>query len=168
MRRWQLVLALVVMASTTGAQPVELSEQKAHYLLRFLRYVEWPTRPGTGPFVICVVALNQFGAALQAAAKGQLVDGRPVAIQVVHAPSTDCHIVFVPDGMNVGAYIRAAHGTLTVGESPAFRSQGGAITFVVVDNQVRFTISAKAAARADVRISSRLLRLSYDDQPGAP
>jgi len=75
--------------------------------------------------------------------------------------------VFVPDDMNAGAYIRAAHGTLTVGESPAFRSQGGAITFVVVDNQLRFAISAKAAARADVRISSRLLRLSYDDQTGA-
>src|SRR5678815_2362600 len=155
MRRWQLVLALVVMASTAGAQPVQLSEQKAHYLLSFLRYVEWPTRPNTGPFVICVVAVNQFGAALQAAAKGQLVDGRPVAIQVVHAPSTDCHVVFLPNGLNVSPYIRAAHGTLTVGESPAFRSQGGAITFVVVDNQVRFAISAKAAARADVRISSR-------------
>jgi YfiR/HmsC-like len=114
------------------------------------------------------VALNKFGAALQAAARGQLVDGRPVETRVIHQPSSDCHIVFVPNGMSTGPYVRAAHGTLTVGESPAFQRQGGAITFVVADNRVRFAISAEAATRADVRISSRLLRLSYADQPGAP
>ena len=167
MQRCLLVLALTGMAWTVAAQPPQLADQKAEYLLSFLRYVEWPTRPATGSFVICVVALNTFGAALQAVAKGQLVDGRPVETRVIHQPSSECHIVFVPSGTSMSAYIRAAHGTLTVGESPAFQRQGGAITFVVADNHVRFAISAEATARADVRISSRLLRLSYNDQPGA-
>ena len=138
MQRCLLVLALTGMGCTVAAQPPQLADQKAEYLLSFLRYVEWPTRPTTGPFVICVVALNTFGAALQAAAKGQVVDGRPVETRVIDRPSSDCHMVFVPSGMSSNAYIRAAHGTLTVGESPAFQRQGGAITFVVVEHHVRF------------------------------
>ena len=127
--------------------------------------MEWPTRPDTGPFVICVVELTQVGAVLQSAAKGQTVDGRPVETRVIRQPSSDCHIVFVPNGVATSAHIRAAHGTLTVGESPAFQRQGGAITFVVAEGQLRFAIDPDAAARADVRISSRLLRLRYNDRP---
>lgn len=167
MPRWRLVIALVALASSAAAQaPQTLYELKAVYLLNFLRYVEWPTRPATGPLVVCVVGLEQVGAVLQNTIKGERVDGRPIEARVIQEPSTDCHIVFAPTGVNTSAYIRAARGTLTVGESPAFLEQGGAIAFLVVDRRLRFAINAEAAAKAEVRISSRLLRLRYAGPTG--
>jgi hypothetical protein len=138
-----------------------LYELKAVYLLNFLRYVEWPTRPATGPLVVCVVGLEQVGSILQNTIKGEKVDGRQIEARVIQEPSNDCHIVFAPNGVNTGAYIRAARGTLTVGESPAFLEQGGAIAFLIVDKRLRFAVNTEAASKAEVRISSRLLRLRY-------
>jgi hypothetical protein len=155
------------MASAATAQPPQrLDEVKALYLLNFLRYVEWPTRPKTGPFVVCVAGREAMQTALQNTVKGEHVDGRPVESRLIQEPSSECHIVFTPNGITTAAYVRAARGTLTVGESPAFLDQGGAVAFVLVDAKLRFRINTDAAARADVRISSRLLRLSYAEPGG--
>jgi hypothetical protein len=169
MRRWPLAVALIAIASAASAQPVRpLDEVKAAYLLNFLRYAEWPGRPHTGPLVICVVGLEAVHAILEHTVKGEQVEGRQVEARLIQEPSSDCHVVFAPNGVNAGAYIRAAHDTLTVGESPAFLEQGGAISFVMIDSRLRFRINTEAAMRAGVRISSRLLRLSYDGGSATP
>jgi hypothetical protein len=53
---------------------------------------------------------------------------------------------------------------LTVGESPDFLRQGGIINFVLEDGKVRFEINQDAATQADLRISSRLLRLARPER----
>ena len=99
MKRWAPVIALLAWASLAAAPaPATLYDLKAVYLLNFLRYVEWPTRPATGPLVICVVGLEQVGAILQNAIKGEKVDGRPIEARVIQEPSSDCHIVYAPSG----------------------------------------------------------------------
>jgi hypothetical protein len=49
---------------------------------------------------------------------------------------------------------------LTVGETEMFTRQGGIINFITVDNKVRYEINLDAARRADLDISSKLLRLA--------
>jgi hypothetical protein len=73
-----------------------------------------------------------------------------------------CHVLFVPAGVNAAPHLRDAHSgpLLTVGESPDFLRDGGIINFVMQDGKVRFEINQEAASRAQLRISSRLLRLA--------
>ena len=49
---------------------------------------------------------------------------------------------------------------LTVGETDGFARQGGTIGFTMEGDRVRFEINTRAAQRAGLEISSRLLRLA--------
>jgi hypothetical protein len=158
------VLALLVVAAATlRAQDASLEYRvKAAYLFNFVKFVEWPPAAASGPLVICVAGRNPFGDALTTTVRGESVNGRAIAVRVIPEPDPGCHVVFVPDGSTASTYLRTARGTptLTVGESADFLMQGGVIAFVLEGGKVRFDINTEAAARAELKISSRLLRVA--------
>ena len=173
-RRLALLLFLVWLAApafrigpgsvaSLFAKEVSLEYQvKAVYLFNFARFVEWPPEAQSGPLTICVAGQNPFGAVLDETLRGESVNNRPLTARVIPGPEPGCHVIFVPQGAPTTAYLRAARGgpTLTVGETPDFLAQGGIINFILEGGKVRFQIDAKAAERADLRISSHLLRLA--------
>jgi hypothetical protein len=165
LRRLLPPVALVVVAGLRGfAQDVSLEYRvKAAYLFNFTKFVEWPAEalPDRAPLTICVASPSPFEGALAETVRDELVGGRPLTTRVVTDPA-GCHVLFVPAAASATPYLRAARGKpiLTVGESADFLREGGVITFVMEDGKVRFNISPDAATRAQLRISSRLLRLA--------
>jgi YfiR/HmsC-like len=162
-----LSTALLVLAVATGAPwaaaKISLEYQvKAAYLLNFAKFVEWPADARTGPITICVAGQNPFGDVLEETLRGEMVNDRALAQRLIQSPDPACHVVFVPQGTpTMAVYLRPRDTpTLTVGEVPDFINQGGIINFVLEDGKVRFQIDPKAAGRADLRISSHLLRLA--------
>lgn len=159
-----IVSAIVLLlTATASAQQVSLEYQvKAAYLFNFTKFVEWPAEalPKGAPLTICVAVSNPFGQALEDTIKGELVDGRALTTRVVRDPA-GCHVLFVPEGVAAAALLRDARTRpiLTVGETDDFQRDGGVVNFVMQDGKVRFDISPEAASRAQLRISSRLLRL---------
>jgi hypothetical protein len=162
MRRWLASLAVVATGvSVAVAQDIPLEYRvKAAYLFNFLKYVEWPDTTATGPLTICVAGRNPFGPVLTDTISGERIGERTVVARVVVEPDPNCHVLFVPRTTAAGPYLRGAPRALTVGESDDFLADGGAIVFVQEGANVRFHINEDAAARAGLRISSRLLRLS--------
>ena len=163
-RRLLLSLALVI-AATTVVRPQDTSLEyrvKAAYLYNFVKFVEWPASAAAGPLTICVTGRNPFGPALADTVRGESVDGRPLAVRAVTEPDAQCQVLFVPRDTAAAAALQAARGmpVLTVGEAPGFLSQGGVINFVIEGGKVRFDINQDAAMRAELKISSRLLRLA--------
>jgi hypothetical protein len=73
----------------------------------------------------------------------------------------------MPASSNRSAYLNAARGAsvLTIGETQNFLAEGGIIRFVMDGARVRFEINPEAAARENLRISSRLLRLALPPAP---
>ena len=140
---------------------------KAAFLYNFLKYVEWPRRSSQEPLLLCVAGQNPFGSELEQLLEGERIDGREVRTKVILEPDSSCHAVFMPEGSNRGVYLRAAakQPVLTIGESPDFLAEGGIINFVLDGARVRFVIDAEAAARENLRISSRLLRLAMAPPP---
>ena len=169
------VLALLAMVGASGlaAAPTQSGtvpleyQVKAAYLLNFTKFVEWPGRASTDPINICVAANNPFGKVLAETVRDEQVNGRPFRARVVRQ-ADGCDVLFVPDGVSPEPWLRAAGGrpVLTVGESPAFLRQGGMINFVLEDGKVRFEIDQDAASRANLKISSRLMRLARTALPG--
>jgi hypothetical protein len=161
-RGWAAGIVLLLAGVALQSQAVSLEYRlKAGYLFNFVKFVEWPADAHEGPLTICVAGRNPFGDVLTEIVRGETVNEQKLATRVILTPEPGCHVVFVPRDVAGTPYLRAARSspTLTVGETPGFIAQGGIVNFVREEEKVRFQISAEAADRAHLRISSHLLRL---------
>lgn len=167
------VLALTIGAAAQAQPGEQLDEYqvKAAFLYNFAKFVEWPTgafKSADDPVAICVLGQNPFGSALEQIVSGKKVGERPFRIRQISdvKESPKCHMVFLTASENKRArpLLEEVKGlpVLTVGESNEFLSNGGAIAFNVRDTRVRFEIDGEAAARAKLKISSKLLSLAQN------
>ena len=168
-------LVAIALAAVAAAGPLHaqvISEEyrvKAAYLYNFLKYVEWPPEAGAGPLTICVAGRNPFGAVLRDLVRGEMINGRTVDARIVLEPETACHLLFVPEGAPLRAYLRGVSGrpVLTVGDANSFIEEGGIVRFYLDRGNVRFEINRAAAELAGIRISARLLQLARLVGPGS-
>jgi hypothetical protein len=142
---------------------------KAAFLYNFANFVQWPERalgPDGTPLKVCVVGTDPFGAALDDAFRGQVVQGRTVQIARAStlAALGRCHILFLSrsEQGRWADLLRELDGapTLTVADGSPLVQQGGMVSFVIEAKRVRFEINRRAAEHAGLRISSKLLALA--------
>jgi uncharacterized protein DUF4154 len=173
LRRWRglaLILVGATLAFTLPRAPQPLEYRvKAAYLLNFTRYVEWPpTAFATpqAPIVLCTLGQDPFGEQLEQTVAGRTSQGRPIALRQVDGATTarGCHVVFLtyeewrrrPDVLPA----LRGRGALVVGETQEFVADGGMISFVTVDQTIRFAVNLSAAGAEGLRVSSRMLALA--------
>jgi len=165
-----LLLAALLVGAVRGApfaQEVPREYRvKAAYLYNFVKYVDWPD-PAKARILICVAGQNPFGTELESLIRNERVHGVPLATEVIIEGRTDCDVLFTPSTANIPVYLKAVAGlpTLTIGETPRFVQQGGMIGFYPDGVNIRFEINLTAVARAQLRISSRLLQLARIVEP---
>jgi hypothetical protein len=156
-------------------------EIKAAYLYNFGRYVEWPpTAPPAGDsgppdFAIGVVGDTPVIAPLRTIAASKKVGGRAIVVRQFRAERDfrPCQELFVPAGQDpelVAAILKKARetATLIVGDGEGFALKQGQIGFYTDENNMKFEINAAAAAKAGLKISSKLLSLGriVGEKPG--
>lgn len=156
-----ILLALLLMPAAAHAQPTDTAV-KAAFLPRFARYVSWPAGAmpkGSDPFVLCVIGSDPFGAALDDAARSQLVDGRRIVVRRLSsaAGADACQIAFAQSAQALQALARKPVLTVTDAMNGGPR---GIVQFTIVGGRVRFFIDQAAAAQRGLSISSRLLALA--------
>jgi hypothetical protein len=165
------VVCLLMMCA--GEEPSQEYKVKAAFIFNFARFVGWPASAFAGPdapFVIAVVGTDPFDGMLEAAVAGKVVGARPVVVK--HFASADdidlCQILFIPAGDD-DAQDRALKrvvdkAVLTIGESDNFITDNGCLRFFLENDKMRFEINADATDRAQLKISSKLLRLAKIDR----
>ena len=173
---WYIVsrlLATVALAGQTacpespGAPPSEY-QVKAAFLYNFAKFVEWPqtAEDQNGPLAICVLGKDPFGGALERVIEGKTVNGRSITIRHLNEAgrAQACHILFISasEAGHFNEVLRSIleRNVLTVSEIDGFCERGGVIAFVMDGRRVRFRINPKAAAGANLNISSKLLQLA--------
>ncbi len=144
-------------------------EIKAAFLLHFSRFVEWPDSAFAAPdapLFICVLGDDPFGPALEEIVRNERVNSHPIAVERYRlADNVDrCHILFIgrstqPLQQRILDQVRGK-SILTVSDEEEFTRRGGVIGFVTVNGKVKLQVNRSSAERADLRISSRLLRLA--------
>lgn len=96
----------------------------------------------------------------------QSVQGRAIQIkQNARMDIEDCHIVYLPADLPpavLAKWLEAAvkTHTLTVSDAPDFIENGGMIGLVDVGGRYRFDVNLGNVRRADLKISSYLLKLA--------
>jgi hypothetical protein len=153
--------AMMLAPAAARAQPTDTAV-KAAFLPRFARYVSWPAGAmpkGSDPFVLCVIGSDPFGAALDQAARSQLVDGRRIVVRRLDsaAGADACQIAFLQSAQTLQALARKPVLTVTDAMNGGPR---GIVQFTIVGGRVRFFINQAAAAERGLSISSRLLALA--------
>ena len=76
----------------------------------------------------------------------------------------DCHVLFISNGSEKEFFSSIEHiqqkNILTVGDKQGLARKGSVINFIVVNNKVQFEINTKSAERANLKISSQLLKIA--------
>lgn len=166
-----LVLLLTFTSTTLStqvrAQPSDEYEVKAAFLYNFVKFVEWPPEAfhdRDAPIIIGVVGDDPFGSKIDQVINGKFANGRRMILKRFHNMKalTYCHMIFIcsSERNNLRQILTATGaGVLTVGESDQFTQSGGIINFTIVESKVRFEINQRAAERAGLKISAKLLIL---------
>lgn len=165
-----VLIAFLSSFFTAGiARAMTESQVKAAFLYNFARYVEWPQHAfesDAAPFRICVLGADDFASVVAEIVAGKQVDARPVEVSKLSGLDgvTRCQVLFVGSWMEldraeffselVGASV------FTVSDVDGFAHDGGVANFFRAQSKVRFEINPRAAQRAGLKISSRLLRLA--------
>lgn len=167
-----LAIGLSLVCIRPGKAPAEEAASleyriKAAYLYNFTKFIAWPKENmGTAdPFTLGIIGENPFGATLTHLAQKR-VQGRPIQIVRLgnheEIPQVDMLFLAGQDPDAIYRILTAAgdRKILTIGESPAFTSKGGMISFYTDKKKIRFEINTTAIRQKGFKISSQLLKLA--------
>src|SRR5690606_16999269 len=142
---------------------------KAAFIYNFTGFVEWPDSvfaSPKAPLVIGVYGKNPFSNYLNEIVRNETVDGHPIEVRPVTNSNefANCHILFLNPGQkeNMRELLDVAerYPVLTVSDHPDFDRAGGIIRLYTDQNRVRLRINISAAQEANLRISSKLLKVA--------
>jgi hypothetical protein len=159
---------LLLRDACAGPEAAEEYAVIAAYLYDFAKFVEWPQQTlaiPTAPIILCILGSDPFGDSLDKIAE-KTVGEHPVAIRrLARVEETHgCHVLFLSssESMRLQSILNglAKVSILTVSDIPGFAEAGGMIGLVNVGQRIRFEINLRAATRAQLKISSQLLKLA--------
>lgn len=162
-----LLLAFVSGLTPSDAEPPPPSEYqvKAAFLYTFIKFVEWPNVGAARPLCVAVLGEDPFGADLDSI-RGKSAKGRTIVIRRYRRVEDvkECDVLFISSAEK-GHLVRILRQiqnlpVLTVADQEGFCQAGGMINLVTVKNKVGFEINVAAAQRAQLHISSQLLKLA--------
>lgn len=143
-------------------------EIKAVYIYNFAKYITWPDNAfesPEAPLFFCIVGSNPFGNALNTI-ENKMVKGRNLKTKLCGTMEciTECHILFISSSKKkeLSKIMSILQGlpVLIISESKKSIYVGVMIVIFKVGEKVRFNINWPAAQRAQLHISSHLLKLA--------
>ncbi len=166
-----MIFSSLIAALAPGVRGQEVASDaqvKAAFMVNFAKFLEWPAEAFPGrdaPLTLCVAGRGPVGAALSAYER-RLVQSRELRVRRSVTPEElrGCHMVYVSEfeERHMLQILRAAAGLplVTVSDIDGFAAAGGTIGLVEAGERVQFEVNIASARRANVRVSSQLLRLA--------
>lgn len=163
-------VGFVLIPKTSTAQQYTETDLKVAYLYNFTKFVTWPAiafRKNNSHFVITILGESPVVEILQTALKGKKVKGRAIIIKQISEISEiqNPQILFIPkianyNVTNIVDECANKHVLLVADHIEYFCELQGIINFTDRQDKYRFEINNKAAIKAGLKISSKLLSLS--------
>ena len=166
------LLLVLTCTHRAGAETLTESKVKSAFLYNFAKFVKWPADSlptAATPFTFCTLGDNPLQGTLDEVLQGKTIDDRSLLSRHLQRASDakGCQVLFLSeaasltDGKSI-ANLRLP-GLLIVSEASEKKEvskEDAMITFVLESNRVRFVIDTKAAGRAGLIVSSKLLSLA--------
>ena len=164
-----LILCLAVQVLGQEKQRYSEYEVKAAFIYYFTQFVDWNQGrklSASDTLYIGILGENRFNGYLEKIIAEKVVKGKP--LDLLYADRIDdlkfCHILYIPPQTEkeLRRIITQLDGQsiLTVGDQDDFTELGGVIGFSLINSKIKFKINQDAAERANLRLSSKLLKLA--------
>jgi hypothetical protein len=153
------------------------AQVKAAYIYRFAEHIEWPAAAfasNAAPLTIGVVDADQVAAELNQLRLTRQIKGRAVTVRTLRAGdgAGGVQVLYIgaQDGARVKRTLDAAQtpGVLSITDGEGTLAAGSAISFVQVENRIRFVVSVAHAERSGLKISARLLAVAHKIEGDRP
>jgi hypothetical protein len=140
---------------------------KALFLFNFAQFVSWPSPQSSDtPFVIGIVGDDPFDSYLDETVRGEKVNKRSLTTQRFRRGRDlrNCNILFISQSERDRAaeIISNLKGrsVLTVSDIDGFANLGGMIELFTEENKIHMRINLEAVKAANLKVSSKLLRVA--------
>lgn len=156
-------------ASSSADTAVTEYQVKALYLYYFAKFVDWPQASFAAkntPITVAILGDDAFAALVEQIAKNKTAQERPIAIRRLKWPADvrGCHILFISTYER--RRLAQLSGTLqsnpilTVTETEEGLQDKGIMNLIMEGGKIQFEADMAAAEKAQLRISSKLLRMA--------
>lgn len=161
-----VVLSALLATTASLAQSSLEYAVKAAYLAKFAPFIEWPESAFAGPaapLTICILGPDPFGPEFDKAIAGQKDGDHPLVARRMTAldPAVTCQILFSKDEALAEQALAEMKTRPVVTVTDSGLRAHGMISFLVIDNHVRFDVDEAAAVSVNIDISSKLLGLAH-------
>lgn len=161
-----LAIGLLLASGNALAQAGSEYQVKAGFLYNFIAFTEWPARVGSS-LALCVYGTDPFGDELSVL-QGKVVGGRSIALR--NASSLEqlrgCQLVFVASSAidSLPRILDTLQGepVLTVADTKGALDGGIGINLLVRQGKIAFEVNLATTRRAQLNVSSKLLRLASE------
>jgi len=150
-------------------------ELKAAFVYNILSFVDWPRGILGNEVVIGFAGEGPMEQVMVRFFADKHIESRAIEVRAVHNPSQlrGCNVLVVayPDRSRTTETLALVQNqaVLTIGDGERFANSGGTVALVPHDSTFGVAINPKAAERARLKISSKLLHISTlvsDDETG--
>jgi len=174
------LLLLLGLAAPLGASPQPnddaLTAQRrieAAYLYKFGAYITWPDNTfaaSDSPIVIGVAGADALADDLTALVAGRKAGDRPVVVKKLQPGDSLAGIDIVFVGAKADALIGDARSlpVLVVVAGEDGLQRGAMVSFVLVDDRVRFDVALDPVQRSGLKLSSQLLSVAHSVSGAQP
>lgn len=152
--------ALIAMPQAGAAQDRNPNQLKAAIIYNIIRFIDFGPGNANKPLELCVHS-GASGQRALAQLDGKRAGTRHISYRLFSGNSSrNCDVVYL--GVASASQIAAVSkpGALVIGDSSRFVGAGGTIGLVKMGGQIRFEVNTRQARKADLSISSKLLRLA--------
>jgi hypothetical protein len=168
----RIALAVVLLSSgsacvaqNTARQWASEYDLKAAFVYNVIAFVDWPEGAVGDRFIIGFSGEGPMAGALTSFFKEKRIASRPVEVRDVRtrAELRSCNVLLLayPDRSRMREALSQLQGTnvLTIGDGENFAHLGGVIAFVPHENTFQLAVNPRAAERAHLKISSKLMSI---------
>jgi hypothetical protein len=146
-----------------------LAKQQAMYIYNFTKLIDYPDENKSDNFIIGIVGASSTFEDIKSLFSGKtLGNGQKFIIQKFKSVTeiTNCHILFITytnskELTNILTKVQNSN-TLIITEQSGAINKGSAINFVVINEKLKFELKTENAINHQVKVSSKLNELSYE------
>lgn len=168
MKKLAIVLLIVMSAGMVKVQSAELAKYKSLFTLNFIRYIGWPEEAKEGDFIIGVLRNSSMVEQLREQTIGKKFGFQNIVVKEFKNVEevSNCQILYVDGIINYGKHaatiaqkLNNIHSLIITEDNGAI-SNGSMINFVIVDDKLKFEVSAGNAEKYGLKFSSALMAMT--------